>query len=56
MLFLLAPGVRLASADSSTQKRISDSAEVLGDILSAKDRGIPEDLLEKPNASGLFRI
>src|SRR5579864_5656495 len=53
MLFLLAPGVRLASADSSTQKRISDSAEVLGDILSAKDRGIPEDLLEKAQCVGV---
>ena len=53
-LFLLMPAVRLANADSSTQKRISDSAEVLGDILGAKDRGIPEDLLEKAQCVGII--
>ncbi|HLG99587.1 MAG TPA: lipid-binding SYLF domain-containing protein [Bryobacteraceae bacterium] len=51
-LLLLAPALCLAS-ENSAQKRISDSAEVLGDILNAKDRGIPQDLLEKAQCVGI---
>ena len=51
-LFLIAPALCLAS-DSSAQKRITDSTEVLNDILTAKDKGIPEDLLEKAQCVGI---
>lgn len=52
-LFLIAPAICLADTESAAQKRISDSAEVLGDILSAKDRGIPQDLLQKAQCVGI---
>ncbi len=32
---------------NGAQKRVAASAEVLSEILHAKDRGIPEDLLRK---------
>ena len=51
-LILIAPALCLAS-DSSSQKRITDSAEVLNDILTAKDKGIPEDLLQKAQCVGV---
>ena len=52
-LFLIAPAICLADSESATQKRIGESAEVLSEILSAKDRGIPEDLLEKAHCVGI---
>lgn len=52
-LLVLAPALCLA-AENSAQKRISASAEALGEILSAKDRGIPEDLLEKAQCVGII--
>ncbi len=38
---------------AGVQKRIAASAEVLGEILHAKDRGIPEDLLAKAQCVGI---
>jgi SH3 domain-containing YSC84-like protein 1 len=35
------------------QKRVTASAEVLSEILHAKDRGIPEDLLRKAQCAGI---
>jgi lipid-binding SYLF domain-containing protein len=39
--------------EASTQKRITESAAVLTEIMGAKDRGIPEDLLEKAECVGV---
>src|ERR1700678_394409 len=39
--------------ENGSQKRVAASAEVLSDILHAKDRGIPEDLLEKAQCVGI---
>ena len=52
-LFLIAPALCLADTESTAQKRVSDSAEVLGEILSASDRGIPQDLLQKAQCVGV---
>jgi lipid-binding SYLF domain-containing protein len=38
---------------SGVEKRIQASAEVLGEILRAKDRGIPENLLAKAQCVGI---
>jgi SH3 domain-containing YSC84-like protein 1 len=43
---LLAAGTLLYAADDAA-KRLGDSAEMLTEIMSAPDKGIPEDLLEK---------
>ena len=37
----------------SPQKRITEAAEVLHEIMSSKDRSIPEDLLEKAQCVGI---
>ncbi len=52
-LIMVAPAICLADSESSAQKRISESAEVLGEILTAKDQGIPQDLLEKAQCVGI---
>jgi SH3 domain-containing YSC84-like protein 1 len=39
--------------ESGAQKRVTASAEVLSEILHAKDRGIPEDLLAKAQCVGI---
>ena len=39
--------------ESGAQKRVTASAEVLSEILHAKDRGIPEDLLRKAQCAGV---
>jgi len=38
---------------NGAQKRVAASAEVLSEILHAKDRGIPEDLLRKAECVGI---
>src|SRR5450755_3880983 len=38
---------------SGAQKRVAESGAVLGEILDAKDKGIPEDLLEKAHCVGV---
>jgi lipid-binding SYLF domain-containing protein len=52
-LFLSVAMTGLASSDSSTQKRITESAQVLNEIMGAKDRAIPEDLLQKAQCVGI---
>jgi SH3 domain-containing YSC84-like protein 1 len=39
--------------DNGAQKRVAESGAVLGEILDAKDKGIPEDLLEKAHCVGV---
>jgi len=41
------------ASDSSVQKRITESAAVLSEIMDAKDKGIPEDLLAKAQCVGI---
>ncbi|HEV2688684.1 MAG TPA: lipid-binding SYLF domain-containing protein [Bryobacteraceae bacterium] len=41
------------SNEVTAQKRISESAGVLSDIMQTKDKGIPEDLLEKAQCVGI---
>src|SRR5258708_35459911 len=40
-------------ASDNPDKRITESATVLNEIMSTKDRGIPEDLLEKAQCVGI---
>jgi len=42
-----------AEPPNGAQKRVAASAEVLSEILHAKDRGIPEDLLRKAECVGI---
>ncbi|HYL73972.1 MAG TPA: lipid-binding SYLF domain-containing protein [Bryobacteraceae bacterium] len=44
----------LPASEASSQKRITESAAVLGEIMGAKDKGIPEDLLEKAQCVGII--
>jgi len=44
----------LMAGDGSEQKRIRESAAVLGEILGAPDKGVPEDLLEKAQCVGVI--
>jgi lipid-binding SYLF domain-containing protein len=53
LLVLLAVGVAGASAEHSPDKRISESAMVLSEIMGAKDKGIPQDLLERAQCVGI---
>ena len=43
----------LFGASDGPQKRITESATVLREIMSAKDQGIPQDLLEKAQCVGI---
>src|SRR5579884_1948087 len=43
---IIALGMPLLYADTA-QERLSEAADVLGEIMSTPDRGIPEDLLDK---------
>jgi lipid-binding SYLF domain-containing protein len=42
-----------AQPENAAQKRVTASAEVLSEILHAKDQGIPEDLLGKAQCVGI---
>ena len=42
-----------ASSEGSSQKRITESAGVLTEIMQAKDKGIPEDLMEQAQCVGI---
>jgi SH3 domain-containing YSC84-like protein 1 len=42
-----------AASNEEPQKRVRESASVLSEILEAKDKGIPEDLLEKAQCVGI---
>ena len=52
-LFCVAPMVFAVEPQNGAQKRVVTSAEVLGEILNAKDRGIPESLLAKAQCVGV---
>jgi lipid-binding SYLF domain-containing protein len=52
LLLPLSMAVMFASGDRPV-KRIAESANVLSEILSAKDQGIPADLLEKAQCVGV---
>lgn len=43
----------LCATESGAQKRVVESGVVLNEILSAKDKGIPEDLLSKARCVGV---
>jgi lipid-binding SYLF domain-containing protein len=43
-----------AATDNDTEKRIRESSTVLHEILDAKDKGIPEDLLERAQCVGII--
>ncbi len=51
-LFLATP-INAVEPEHGAQKRVAASAEVLSEILHAKDRGIPEDLLRKAECVGI---
>ena len=52
-LFAIAPMLFAARTENGAEKRVSQSAEVLNEILNAKDRGVPEDLLSKAECVGV---
>jgi lipid-binding SYLF domain-containing protein len=52
-LLSLAPVMYAVQPENGSQKRVTASAEVLSEILHAKDRGIPEDLLAKAQCVGI---
>jgi lipid-binding SYLF domain-containing protein len=52
-LLSLAPMVYAVAPENEAQKRVNASAEVLSEIMHAKDKGIPEDLLEKAQCVGI---
>jgi len=51
---MLSTAMWCGAADNSPEKHIRESAAVLNEIMSAKDRGIPEDLLEKAKCVGII--
>jgi lipid-binding SYLF domain-containing protein len=52
-LLALSPMMYAVGPESGAQKRVVASAEVLSEILHAKDRGIPEDLIAKAQCVGI---
>ncbi len=52
-LLALTPALYSAQPPTAVQKRVLASAEVLNEILHAKDRGIPEDLIRKAECVGV---
>jgi lipid-binding SYLF domain-containing protein len=55
MAVVLAPlTLAVMYAAGEPEKRINESAAVLTEIMGAKDRGIPEDLLEKSQCVGII--
>ncbi len=52
-LLSLAPVMYAVQPENGSQKRVTASAEVLSEILHAKDRGIPEDLIAKARCVGI---
>jgi SH3 domain-containing YSC84-like protein 1 len=49
----IAPMMYAVEPESGAPKRVTASAEVLSEILHAKDRGIPEDLIAKAQCVGI---
>jgi SH3 domain-containing YSC84-like protein 1 len=54
LLLMFTTAMWCGAADNSPEKHIRESAAVLSEIMSAKDRGIPEDLLEKAKCVGII--
>jgi lipid-binding SYLF domain-containing protein len=54
LLLVSALGVLCAWSAEDPQKRLRVAGEVLGEILGAKDKGIPQDLLEKSECVGVI--
>jgi SH3 domain-containing YSC84-like protein 1 len=52
-LLSIAPVMVAIEPPNGAQKRVTASAEVLSEILHAKDRGVPEDLLRKAQCAGV---
>jgi lipid-binding SYLF domain-containing protein len=52
-LLALSPVLYAVGPENGAQKRVTASAEVLSEILHAKDRGIPEDLIGKAQCVGI---
>ncbi len=53
VLLALAPAMYAIEPATAVQKRIDASAEVLGEILHARDRSIPADLIAKAECVGV---
>jgi lipid-binding SYLF domain-containing protein len=53
VLFATAGALCLLGSEVSAEKRISQAASVLNEVMHAKDKGIPEDLLEKAQCVGV---
>jgi lipid-binding SYLF domain-containing protein len=53
VLLSIAPMMSAVEPEKGAQKRVTASAEVLSEILHAKDRGIPEDLMAKAQCVGI---
>jgi lipid-binding SYLF domain-containing protein len=54
LLLVSALGVLSAWSAESPEKRIRESAGVLSEIMGAKDKGIPQDLLERAQCVGVI--
>jgi lipid-binding SYLF domain-containing protein len=54
LLLTLTMAYLLPASEVSSEKRITESATVLSEIMGAKDKGIPEDLLEKAQCVGII--
>jgi lipid-binding SYLF domain-containing protein len=54
LMLILSTATWCGAADNSPEKHIRESAAVLNEIMGAKDRGIPEDLLEKSQCVGII--
>jgi len=52
-VLVMAAAICMFGSEGSSEKRISESASVLSEIMNAKDKGIPEDLLEKAQCVGV---
>ncbi|HTW67030.1 MAG TPA: lipid-binding SYLF domain-containing protein [Bryobacteraceae bacterium] len=52
--FLLTPVLMFASTRSDTLNRVSDAASVFHEIMSAPDRGIPQDILNHAQCVGII--
>ncbi len=53
VLLCIVPAVYAVEPEHNAQKRVTASSEVLSEILHAKDKGIPEDLLGKAQCVGI---
>ncbi len=54
LLLTLTMAYLLPASEASSEKRITESATVLSEIMGAKDKGIPGDLLEKAQCVGII--